>query len=96
MARGACDFDLTRFMAKKNGAMELLHDADQSFGRTPLQTEGVGEMPEDQIHWRSARVRAGFPDPRLHLRARCAIVKLDPPSRRRPRRPPEPARLGRL
>jgi hypothetical protein len=65
-------FDFGRFMAIKNGATELLLDADQSYAGTSLQTEGVGEIPEDLIHWQSARVRSGSPEPRLHYRARCA------------------------
>jgi hypothetical protein len=72
-ATGRC-FGRARFIAPprpikdgamKNGAMEVLHDADSSFGRTPLQTEGDGEMPEDQVHQRSARVKIGLPNLRL-------------------------------
>jgi hypothetical protein len=42
----------------KNGAVDC-STAPKKFGRTPLQTEGFGEMPEDQVHQRFARMRSG-------------------------------------
>jgi hypothetical protein len=92
------NFDGARVMTESKNKT-----APRSCSTTPIsackihhpETEGVGEMHEDQARWLSARARTGSTGPRFHRRAhrtRSGSLTLRPADALR--LSPEPTRLG--